>query len=61
MKVQDEADDSENADIAAVQETADVQPWQRSEGDPGSEERSSDKKGEDALEEEAKSFTSQEC
>ena len=44
MKVQDEADDSENADIAAVQETADVQPWQRSEGDPGSEERSSDKK-----------------
>ena len=34
MKVQDKADDSENADIAAVQETADIQPWQLSEGDP---------------------------
>lgn len=27
MKLRDKTDDSENADIAAVQETADIQPW----------------------------------
>lgn len=27
MKLRDKTDDSENADTAAVQETADIQPW----------------------------------